>query len=91
MFFAKFLKIFKNFKKFKPKIERAKVISHGRGKLPIFQFLVKPEKTALHLYLFSDFFQLFPKKSKNFKEMKKRVYNKKIHPKMTILQKSSKK
>ena len=66
----------------------AKAIFHGCEKLPILPFLAKPEKTALHLCLFS---KNFSKNSKFFEELKKRAYNKKIHTKKTILQKSLKK
>ena len=79
-----------NFAKNLTIFHRVKAIFHGREKLLIFQFLSKPEKTALHLYFFPKNLLKFRKNSEILAKSEKKAYNKKIHPKMTILQKSSK-
>ena len=71
-------------------IRCAKVIFYGRENCQFFHFWSNPKKSALHLCLFFDFSLNFSKKSKFFTKSKKRAYNKKVHTKMPILQKSSK-
>ena len=90
---VKLAKIFKNFAK---NCQKSKIFGMRKGdfsrsrNLPIFQFLAKPEKTALHLCLFSKNFRKITKIFEKSKKVKNRAYNKKIHTKMTILPKLSK-
>ena len=70
---------------FRVQIECVKVLFHGLEKLPIFQFLAKPEKTALHLCLFPKKLAKLVKIWKFCQKSENRAYNKKIHTKMTIL------
>ena len=47
------------------------MIFHGREKLPTFQFLAEPEKTALHLCLFPRNFQKIRKIFEYFEKSEK--------------------
>ena len=66
------------------------MIFHGREKLSILNFWPNLKKQPYIFAFFPKMYQNFPFSEKFSQKVKNRVYNKKIHAKMTILQKSSK-